>query len=66
MLASRPVEGFSTGELLWALARRFGVASVFWTIAFDDVHDPRVLRLSFRAPPNGKTERARRRASGRA
>ena len=37
---------------LWALARRYGTASVFWTIAFDDVHDPRVLRLSFRAVKN--------------
>ena len=39
------------GEL-YALARRFGVASVFWTIAFDDVHDPRVLRLSFQSLDN--------------
>ena len=37
---------------LWALARRYGTPSVFWTIAFDDVHDPRVLRLSFRAVTN--------------
>ena len=43
---------------LWAMARRFGVASIFWTIAFDDVHDPRVMRLSMRAPRNAQQSQA--------
>ena len=50
---------------LWALARRFGTASLFWTIAFDDVHDPRVMRLSLRAPRNGQQSEAMVRAFSR-
>ena len=37
---------------LYALSRRFGVASTFWTIAFDDVHDTTVMRLSMASTCN--------------
>ena len=37
---------------LYALSRRFGVASVFWTVAFDDVNDGKVIRLSLISTSN--------------
>ena len=37
---------------LWALARRFGPASIFWTISPDDVHMGLVLRMCTAAKDN--------------